>query len=162
MIKVLNGDIFQSTAQTIVNPVNCVGVMGKGLALQFKQRFPNMYRDYLHRCAAGQVRLGEPYLYRLSTPWVMNFPTKHHWRDRSRLEDIERGLLHIKQHYREWGVQSIAFPALGCGLGGLSWSDVEPVILDILKDLDVEIELYAPTHIKRIEIKINEWKNIVR
>ena len=93
MVIVKIGDLFDSDAQTLVNTVNCVGVMGKGVALEFKNRFPDMHEDYVARCNAGQVRLGRPYLYRsLVPPWVLNFPTKDHWRSVSRLQDIQEGL----------------------------------------------------------------------
>src|SRR5438128_9567908 len=100
MVRTLIGDLFQSQAQTLVNTVNCVGVMGKGVALEYKKRFPDMYADYVARCAAGQVRLGEPYLFRrLWPPWILNFPTKDHWRSVSRLADIVRGLEHLQKRY---------------------------------------------------------------
>ncbi len=111
MVKVVTGDLFKSTAQTLVNTVNTVGVMGKGIALEFRKRFPDMYEDYVRRCAAGKVRLGEPYLYRRpSLPWILNFPTKSHWRATSRLSDIVAGLKYLEAHYREWGITSLAVP----------------------------------------------------
>jgi O-acetyl-ADP-ribose deacetylase (regulator of RNase III) len=129
MVRVLIGDLFSSEAQTLVNTVNCVGVMGKGVALEFKARFPEMYAHYVRRCAAGQVRLGEPYVYRhLLPPWVLNFPTKDHWRSVSRLSDIVQGLEHLKANYKAWGITSLAVPPLGCGQGQLDW----------------KVELYAP------------------
>src|SRR3989338_3378642 len=103
MIKVLIGDIFKSKVQTIVNTVNCVGVMGKGLALEFKKQFPEMYADYLTRCERGEVKLGVPYLYKGSTPWILNFPTKDHWRSVARLDDIVRGLQFLNRNYKALG-----------------------------------------------------------
>lgn len=92
MITVVRGDLFKSKAQTLVNTVNCVGVMGKGIALGFKKQFPEMFADYVRRCEAGEVRVGQPYLYRsLLPPWVLNFPTKDHWRSVARLSDITKG-----------------------------------------------------------------------
>ncbi len=115
MIRPLVGNIFTSEAQTLVNIVNCVGIMGKGLALEFKKLFPDMYEDYVIRCKAKEVRLGEPYLYRrLLPPWILNFPTKDHWRSVSRLSDIVAGLEYLEKHYREWEITSLAVPALGC------------------------------------------------
>src|SRR5216684_726913 len=97
------GDLFRSEAQTLVNTVNCVGIMGKGIALAFKERFPDMYKDYVARCERGEVRLGEPYLYKqLFGPWILNFPTKDHWRAVSRLSDIVAGLDYLTSHYKEW------------------------------------------------------------
>src|SRR5437588_87194 len=115
MVKVTIGDILQSNAQTLVNTVNCVGVMGKGIALQFRKRFPDMYEDYLRRCKANQVKLGMPYLYRrLVPPWIINFPTKYHWRSLSSLDAIVHGMQHLAEQYQEWGVTSLAVPPLGC------------------------------------------------
>jgi len=145
MIKVLIGDLFKSQAQTLVNTVNCVGVMGKGIALEFKKRFPEMYEDYLRRCKAGEVKLGHPYLYRrLIPPWILNFPTKDHWRSVSRLEDIVRGLRYLERYYKEWGITSLAVPPLGCGHGQLEWNVVGPTLYRYLKRLDIAVELYAP------------------
>ena len=145
MIKALIGDMFQSKAEVIVNTVNCVGVMGKGVAAEFKKRYPKMFADYSARCAAKKVKLGEPYLYRdvLGTE-VINFPTKDHWRSPSRLADIEHGLNYFAQHYADWGITSIALPPLGCGNGGLEWSEVGPLIYDKLHRLPISIEVYAP------------------
>ena len=96
MVRILIGDLFASQMQTLVNTVNCVGVMGKGVALEFKKRFPDMYQDYVARCAAKQVRLGQPYLFRqLVPPWILNFPTKDDWRSVSRLSDIVAGLEYL-------------------------------------------------------------------
>jgi hypothetical protein len=93
MLTAVSGDIFTSRAQTLVNTVNCVGVMGKGIALEFKKRYPAMFEDYVARCRLGQVRLGEPYLFRdLGGAMILNFPTKDHWRSPSRLKDIDEGL----------------------------------------------------------------------
>jgi O-acetyl-ADP-ribose deacetylase (regulator of RNase III) len=108
---------LRARTQTLVNTVNCVGVMGKGIAATFKKRYPAMFDDYVRRCEHGEVRLGEPYLWTGTEPWVLNFPTKDHWRSVSRLEDIERGLEYLVEHYQQWGIQSLAVPPLGCGRG---------------------------------------------
>jgi O-acetyl-ADP-ribose deacetylase (regulator of RNase III)/uncharacterized protein YwgA len=145
MLTVRIGNLFDSEAQTLVNTVNCVGVMGKGIALDFKNRFPDMYEDYVVRCHARQVRLGQPYLFRrLMPPWVLNFPTKDHWRSVSRLTDIETGLRYLLAHYRQWGVESLAVPPLGCGQGNLEWRVVGPTLYRYLKQLEIPVELYAP------------------
>ncbi len=161
MVKdVLVGDLLESPAQTLVNTINCVGVMGKGIALEFRQRFPAMYQDYVKRCKKGQVQLGKPYLFpeprsmgQLSllpdseSPeprWVLNFPTKKHWRSKSYRTDIEAGLAYLEQHYRIWGITSLAVPALGCGNGGLPWQAVGPILYRHLSRLHIPIELYAP------------------
>jgi O-acetyl-ADP-ribose deacetylase (regulator of RNase III)/uncharacterized protein YwgA len=145
MITVRVGDIFESEAQTLVNTVNCVGVMGKGIALEFRKRFPEMHEDYVQRCQAGQVRLGRPYLYKtLTTPWILNFPTKDHWRSVARLQDIVQGLQFVGQHCREWGIASLAVPPLGCGEGQLEWRVVGPTLYRHLKRLGIPVDLFAP------------------
>jgi len=145
MFKALIGDLFATQAQTQVNTVNCIGVMGKGVALEFRKRFPAMFEDYVARCDHGDVRLGEPYLYRdPSGIRIVNFPTKNHWRSPSRLADIAHGLDYFLAHAAEWGVRSVAFPPLGCGNGGLEWSEVGPLLYAKLRDADFDVEVYAP------------------
>src|SRR6266700_329243 len=145
MFKALIGDLFGTQAQTRVTTVNCVGIMGKGVAEEFKKRYPAMFEDYAERCERKQVRLGEPYLYRdCSGVLIVNFPTKDHWRSPSRLADIERGLDYFVRHHLEWGVKSAAFPPLGCGNGGLSWEEVGPLMYGKLRHLNIDTEVYAP------------------
>jgi len=145
MVKVLIGDIFESRAQTLVNTINTVGVMGKGIALGFRQHFPDMYEDYVRRCAKREVRLGRPYLFRRMTPPnILNFPTKEHWRSVSRLEDIVKGLDYLQAHVHEWNVTSLAVPPLGCGEGRLEWRVVGPTLYRHLTRLGIPVELYAP------------------
>ena len=145
MFKALIGDLFASQAQTKVNTVNCVGIMGKGVAQEFKKRFPVMFEDYAERCARKQMRLGEPYLFRdRSGVLIVNFPTKDHWRSPSRLSDIERGLDYFVKHHEEWGIESVAFPPLGCGNGGLNWEEVGPLMFGKLRHLNIAVEVYAP------------------
>lgn len=145
MIKLVQGDMFKSQVQTLVNTVNCVGVMGKGLALQFKKLFPDMCRDYQERCNRNEVKLGQPYIYKgLMSQNIINFPTKDHWRSVSRVQDIENGMEYLVDHYKEWDIKSIAMPPLGCGNGQLEWKVVGPIIYYYLKKTDVEAELYAP------------------
>src|ERR1043165_1603779 len=145
MFKALIGDLFASDAQTLVNTVNCVGIMGKGVAQEFKNRYPDMFADYVARCRRKLVRLGEPYAYHdRSGRVIINFPTKDHWRSPSRLSDIERGLDYLAGHYEEWGVKSLACPPLGCGNGGLNWSEVGPLIYEKLHRLRLDTEVYAP------------------
>src|SRR6266566_3992804 len=159
MIRTRVGNIFESEMQNLVNTVNCVGVMGKGLALEFKKRFPDMYEDYVARCNAKQVRLGEPYLYRrLLPPWILNFPTKDHWRSVSRLSDIVAGLEYLERHYHEWEITSLAVPALGCSNGQLEWRVVGPTLYRYLSRYDIPVELYAPygTPVEEIEVSFLE------
>ena len=144
-VDVVVGDLFEAPAQTLVNTVNCVGVMGKGVALEFKKRFPAMYDDYMARCERGEVRLGQPYLYRNpEPPHVLNFPTKDHWRSVSKLKDIVAGLDYLEEHYHEWGITSLAVPPLGCGNGGLEWRVVGPTLYQHLNRLPIPVALYAP------------------
>lgn len=144
-VRVLIGDLFESEAQTLTNTVNTVGVMGKGIALGFRKRFPDMYDDYVKRCEAGEVRLGQPYVFeRLIPPWILNFPTKEHWRSLSRLDAITDGLDYLGAHHREWGIASLAVPPLGCGEGGLEWRIVGPTLYRGLARLAIPVELYAP------------------
>lgn len=145
MFRTLIGDLFESRAQTLVNTVNCVGVMGKGVAEQFKRRFPKMFEDYKRRVERKAVRLGEPYLYKAPTgEQIINFPTKDHWRSPSRLSDIEHGLDYLVAHLAEWDVTSLAMPPLGCGNGGLEWAEVGPLICQKLHGVSVDVEVYAP------------------
>lgn len=145
MFKVLIGNLFESRAQTLVNTVNCVGVMGKGVAEEFRKRYPAMFKDYASCCDRKAVRLGEPYLYVDATgARIVNFPTKGHWRASSRIADIERGLDWFAAHVGEWGIASVAMPPLGCGNGGLEWSEVGPLIWRKLHELPIDVELYAP------------------
>ena len=145
MVKTLIADMFDSSAQTLVNTVNCVGVMGKGIALEFRKRFPDMYEDYVKACEVGEVRLGRPYVYRRAVPpWILNFPTKNDWRSVSKLSDIVAGLEYLERHFREWGITSLAVPPLGCGQGQLDWHIVGPTLYRHLSRLDIHVELYAP------------------
>ena len=148
MVKVIIGDLFNSKAQTLVNAVNCVGVMGKGIALEFKKRFPAMYRDYVSLCKMGAVEPGHPYIFNISPDkQIINFPTKNHWREPSKIEYIDTGLRLLVKKYKNWKVKSLAVPALGCGNGGLQWADVGPLLYEYLSKMDMPVELYAPKEI---------------
>ena len=138
------GDLFNSQSKTLVNTVNCVGVMGKGIAKEFKKRYPRMFEDYVDRCSKGQVIPGVPYYYSDEEISIINFPTKNHWRSPSKLSDIISGLDWFVENYEELGITSVAFPPLGCGNGGLEWKVVGPIIYDKLSPLPIDIELYAP------------------
>ena len=156
MVKVLVGNLFESKAQTLVNTVNCVGVMGKGIALEFKKRFPDMFRDYKARCDRGEVKLGQPYLYRpLVPPWILNFPTKDDWRSVTKLADIEQGLEYILRRHKEWGITSLAVPPLGCGLGQLEWRVVGPTLYRHLQRMEIPVELYAPYGTPHEEMQVS-------
>ena len=145
MVRYTVGDIFSSPAQVITNPVNCVGAMGAGLAREFKKRFQGLFEDYKERCESGELKPGRPYLFESDSAQVLNFPTKRHWQDKSKLEDVEAGLKFLSQNYAEMGVFYLALPALGCGLGGLEWADVKALIDKHLGKLpDLEVVVYEP------------------
>lgn len=149
MITFVGGNIFDSPAQAITNTINTVGVMGKGLALEFKQRFPALFEDYRKRCEQGLVRPGIPYLWEDDHVQVLNFPTKRRWQDPSRIEDIEEGLKYLSTHYQEMGIQTLALPPLGCGNGGLNWENVRPLIEQYLGPLpDLEVFVYESSTAK--------------
>jgi len=144
-MKILVGDILQSKAQTLINTVNCVGIMGKGIAQEFKNRFPEMFDDYAERCERKEVKPGVPYLYKtLFPPQIINFPTKDHWKSVSRITDIEHGMQLLLSQYKEWGITSLAIPPLGCGNGQLEWKAVGPLIYRYASQMDIPVELYAP------------------
>lgn len=153
-IKARIGDMFSSDMQTLVNTVNCVGVMGKGIAQIFKQEYPEMFADYVARCERGEVKLGKPYHYKdLAGVSIVNFPTKGHWRAATRLADVEAGLDYFTKHYEQWGITSVAFPPLGCGNGGLEWSSVGPLMYHKLSKLGIPVEIYAPFGTPAAQIK---------
>src|SRR5438094_1382872 len=132
MIKYKKGDILQEDAEALVNTVNCVGVMGRGIALQFKNAFPENFKAYAAACKQGEVEPGRMFVFETGqlTPqrYIINFPTKRHWRGKSRLEDIEAGLAALAKLIRSKPIRSIALPPLGSGLGGLEWATVRPRI----------------------------------
>ena len=139
------GNIFDSKADVLVNTVNCVGVMGKGIALDFKKRFPMMFSDYSERCAAHELKPGKPYYYHdLTGASVINFPTKDHWSSPSKLSYIIDGLDWFVENYESYGIKSVAFPPLGCGNGGLTWDIIGPIMYQKLIKLPIYIEIYAP------------------
>jgi O-acetyl-ADP-ribose deacetylase (regulator of RNase III) len=149
MIELTRGNLLQSDAEAIVNTVNCVGVMGKGIALQFKQAFPANYEAYAKACKNKEVKLGRMFLFPRNTlvnpKYIVNFPTKGHWRSKSKIEDIEKGLEDLKRVIRKNGIKSIALPPLGSGLGGLSWPMVKKRIEEAFTELpDVTVFLYEP------------------
>ena len=151
MIKYLTGNILDSTAQALVNTVNTVGVMGKGIALQFKNQFPNNYKIYKEACKNKELKISnllvtEEESLLSGKKIIVNFPTKTHWRYPSEYEYIEKGLNALIEVIRKKGIQSIAIPPLGSGNGGLDWTKVRAMIEYKLKGLDCEIFLYEPTH----------------
>ena len=148
MVEFVHGNLLDADVDAIVNTVNTKGVMGKGVALQFRRAFPENYKTYRAACEVGQVRLGEMFVTktgRLGNPrLIINFPTKAHWKSRSRLKDIEAGLRDLRRVVDAYDVQSLALPPLGCGLGGLSWADVRPRIEAALSDLPIRALVFEP------------------
>ncbi|KAA6316743.1 hypothetical protein EZS27_032991 [termite gut metagenome] len=141
-IKFIQGNLFNSEYQTLVNTVNCVGVMGKGIALEFKKQYPDMFETYKTYCYENLITIGVLYLHRRPNKWVLNFPTKVHWRNPSKLEYIENGLQKVLEKYKEYGMTSIAFPLLGCSNGGLNREDVSPLMNEYLSKLEIPVEIY--------------------
>lgn len=149
MITYKTGDIFKEDADAIVNTVNCVGVMGRGIALQFKKRFPENFKVYEVACKQKEVVPGKMFVHKtgslIGPKYVINFPTKRHWRGASRMEDIETGLENLAEVITEFNIESIAIPPLGCGLGGLDWTEVRNRIESTLSQLpNIEIIVFEP------------------
>ncbi len=149
MICFKTGDILAEDAEAYVNTVNCVGVMGRGVALQFKKVFPENFRAYAEACARGEVRPGRMFVFKteaLANPrFIVNFPTKRHWRGNSRIQDIDAGLVDLARVIRERGIRSIAIPPLGSGLGGLDWNEVRPRIEKALRGFeDLDCVIFEP------------------
>lgn len=142
MIEYVNGSLFDSPAQTLVNTVNTVGVMGKGIAAEFKLRFPAMFTAYQSACQQRLLTVGKLQVYRSPHKWVLNFPTKEHWRNPSQLAWIEAGLEKFVASYTAQGITSVAFPMLGCGNGQLDWHDVKPVMERYLQDVQIPVFIY--------------------
>src|SRR4029077_5132654 len=148
-IKHCKGDLLSDGSEALVNTVNCVGVMGKGVALQFRKAFPDNYTAYERACKRGEVQTGRMFVFetgQLTRPrLVINFPTKRHWRGKAKMEYIDAGLVDLVRVLRRYEVRSVAIPPLGCGNGGLRWAEVRPRIEAALTPLtDVHIALYAP------------------
>ena len=150
MIEFRTGNIMSADVEALVNTVNCVGIMGRGIALQFKNGFPENFKAYKLACAREEVQPGTMFVFEtgaLTNPkFIINFPTKRHWRGKSRIGDIDSGLKSLVEVIRDHGIRSIAIPPLGCGLGGLNWSDVRPRIESTLRDItDLRVIVYEPS-----------------
>lgn len=150
MIEFKTGDILSEKTEAVVNTVNCVGSMGRGIALQFKKAWPENFKAYAAACRRGEMQPGRMFVFetgRLTNPrYIINFPTKRHWRGKSRIEDIEAGLVALVQEIQRLGIRSIAIPPLGAGLGGLEWSEVRPRIERAFGDLkDLRVVVFEPS-----------------
>ena len=164
MITYLKGDLFNSPAKILVNTVNTVGVMGKGIALEFKKQYPEMFYRYQQLCEENQLCVGNLFLWKKEKKWVLLFPTKKNWRNPSKLEYVEEGLKKFADNWDKLGADSVAFPRLGCGNGGLDWKDVQPLMEQYLKNIPLEIYIYVdnyvdavPEHLQVSEIE--QWLN---
>lgn len=149
MIKFTTGDILRADAEALVNTVNCVGIMGRGIALQFKNDFPENFKAYQAACARDEVQPGKMFVFETGTlgnpKFIINFPTKRHWRGKSRMEDIDSGLTALVEEVRNRGIRSIAIPPLGSGLGGLNWAEVRPRIEAALRGVnDLQVIIFEP------------------
>ena len=150
MIEAGTGNLLASDAEALVNTVNTVGVMGKGIALQFKNAYPSNFTAYAAACKRDEVVPGKMFVYDTgvmgtSARYIINFPTKRHWKGKSRIEDIEAGLMDLVRVLREYAIQSVAVPPLGCGNGGLDWRAVEPMMRSALEQVpNVRVILHAP------------------
>jgi O-acetyl-ADP-ribose deacetylase (regulator of RNase III) len=145
MITYLKSDLFESPAQVLVNAVNTIGAMGKGIALEFKRKYPEMFKQYQTHCKNGAFDIGQLWLYKSPEKWVLNFPTKRDWRDSSRIEYIDIGLKRFVETYEAEGIKSISFPRLGSGLGGLNWeNEVKPLMEKYLNPLPIEVIIHMP------------------
>jgi len=165
MLVYLQTDLFSSPAQTLVNTVNTVGVMGKGIAKTFKERYPEMFREYKRVCDRGELQVGTLLLWRGADKWVLNFPTKTTWRLPSTLAYVRAGLEKFVASYEDLGITSISFPPLGCGNGNLDWEEVKPVMESYLHDLSIQIYIhdrhvapdFIPEHLERRPPAADFW-----
>ncbi|HEY5297265.1 MAG TPA: macro domain-containing protein [Verrucomicrobiae bacterium] len=149
MFELAKGNLLEAEVEALVNTVNTEGVMGKGIALQFKKKFPAMFEAYQEACKAGEIKPGHMYVYEredmLNPRYIINFPTKRHWRSPARMEDIQAGLSALVEEIQKRGIHSIAVPPLGCGNGGLNWENVLPVIQKALGNFqNVNVLVYPP------------------
>lgn len=156
MLKQKRGNLLAEKTEALVNPVNCVGVMGKGVALQFKRAFPGNFKQYQKACKNNEVEPGRMFIVAtdslLNPRYIINFPTKGHWRQPSQLDDIKAGLAALVADVQRLGIRSIAIPPLGCGNGGLDWAEVKPLIIDAFKPLPkVEVIVFEPAGTPSIE-----------
>jgi O-acetyl-ADP-ribose deacetylase (regulator of RNase III) len=163
MMEFGKGNMLDADVQALVNTVNTVGIMGKGIALQFKKAFPENFDAYAKACKRDEVQIGRMFIYdlaQLQDPrFIINFPTKRHWRGRSKLEDIEAGLEALVKDVKRLRIESLALPPLGCGHGGLVWEDVYPMIVQAFRSLpDVRVVVYAPGATPAAETMPNKTK----
>lgn len=150
MLSYMKGDLLSSPAQVQVNTVNTVGVMGKGIALQYKNKYPDMFKAYQTLCEKKVLDVGTLYIWKSSEKWILLFPTKKHWRNPSKIEYIEMGLKKFADNFERLGIESIAFPKLGCGNGNLEWAQVKPLMEKYLKNLPISVYIYVDNYIDNL------------
>lgn len=164
MIRYFEGTVFNTEAEVWVNTVNCYGVMGAGIALEFKIRFPEMYEEYVKMCGDKKYYVGRPRLHKTKEKYILNFPTKNHWKAPSKIEWIEEGLKYFVSNYKKIGIKSIAFPKLGTLNGGLDWKEVKYLMekyLDNLEDIDITICLDEQQKAEGLEkMMVDAFNNI--
>jgi O-acetyl-ADP-ribose deacetylase (regulator of RNase III) len=161
MIEIEHGDILTANTEALVNTVNCVGVMGRGIALQFRKAFPENFKVYEGACERNEVQPGKMLVFEtglLTGPkYIINFPTKRHWKGKSQMKDIEAGLPALIEEIKKRGIRSVAVPPLGCGLGGLDWNQVRPKIVRAFESLpDVRLHLFEPAGAPAAEHMVKE------
>ncbi|MGO4294539.1 macro domain-containing protein [Chitinophaga sp. RAB17] len=165
MIEFVTGDFFDYDADIRINTVNCVGVMGAGVALQFKKKFPKMFEEYLRECNLGRVEIGRPHVWIdqglfNTSPIIINFPTKRHWKKPSEYEYVEKGLAWLRNFLVQYDCKTVTLPALGCGHGGLDWERVKSMIQEYLDDLDNKILVFEPASSTNISISQDDIKEL--
>ncbi|MEQ6391013.1 macro domain-containing protein [Bacillaceae bacterium S4-13-58] len=148
LIHFRTGNLLEDDAEALVNTVNCVGVMGKGIALQFKQAYPDVYKEYAKECKQGNMEIGKVHVVStdslFGTKYIINFPTKKHWKEKSKMHYVEDGLQDLVKVINDLGIQSVAIPPLGCGNGGLEWMKVKAKIIDAFQNSPIDIHVYEP------------------
>ncbi|MEB3163719.1 MAG: macro domain-containing protein [Prochlorothrix sp.] len=163
MIEITQGDILRADAEALVNTVNCVGIMGRGIALQFRKAFPANFKAYEAACKAHQVRPGKMFIHDLNhlynPRFIINFPTKRHWKSNSRIEDIKSGLTDLISIIQQHQIRSVAIPPLGCGLGGLNWEEVRPLMIETFQSVpEVDVLLFEPIGAPQAAAMVKENK----
>lgn len=159
MFKYVSGNILESSAECLVNTVNCEGFMGKGIAYQFKLRFPENNNDYVKACRSNKLTIGKIHTFKEDEKMIINFPTKDRWREKSKVEYIHEGMKEVIKYISNHGIKSIAIPPLGCGNGGLQWAEIKPLIISFLEPIqdNLDIYIYEPNNFTRT-VSIKEPK----
>ena len=158
-LKIIQGNIFTSQCQTLVNTINCVGVMGAGIALECRLRFPKMFDQYVQFCDEDKIKVGLLWVYKSADPWILNFPTKKHWKYPSKEEYLHSGLENFVETYKSRGIKSIAFPLLGADKGGIAQDRSISIMEQYLSDLELDIEIYKYDPFSKDDLfdKTKDW-----